>query len=148
MLQWLYTYVAKVCYQCFIYVFRTHVASVFIWMLHIFHTYVACVFLGVSVACFNCFIYLYVATAEFGCFKSRFWVLHLSSPSVASSWCVPHSTPAGHSYDAATGSFQIEGAARPFFSCRSDGADLVWSAWGQVQRTVRPYVQTLILPKI
>jgi hypothetical protein len=38
----LYMYVAKDCYQCFICVFLTHVASVFIWMLHMFHTYVAC----------------------------------------------------------------------------------------------------------
>jgi hypothetical protein len=40
MLQWLYMYVAKVCSQCFIRVSERIVASEFIWMLHIFHTYV------------------------------------------------------------------------------------------------------------
>jgi hypothetical protein len=43
MLQRLYTYVANFCYQCFICVFGTYVASVFICMLHMFHIYVASV---------------------------------------------------------------------------------------------------------
>jgi hypothetical protein len=43
MLQWLYTYVAKVYYQCFIYVFWMYIASVFIWMWHMFYTYITCV---------------------------------------------------------------------------------------------------------
>jgi hypothetical protein len=30
-------------------VFRMHVASVFTWMLHMFHTYVACVLFGYCV---------------------------------------------------------------------------------------------------
>jgi hypothetical protein len=34
---------------CFIYVFRTHVAIVVIWMLHMFHTYVARVLFGCCV---------------------------------------------------------------------------------------------------
>jgi hypothetical protein len=89
---------------------------VYLDVAYISHIRCMCVFrcfLSISVACFKCFIYFYVATAEFGCFKSRFWVLHPSSPSVTSSWCVPLSTPAGHSYDAAAGSFRIGGAARP-----------------------------------
>ena len=34
---------------CLICVFQTHVAFVFIWMLHMFHTYVACVLFGCCV---------------------------------------------------------------------------------------------------
>ena len=72
-------------------IFQTYVASVFIWMLHMFHTYVASVlsgccvclaivskcfsdvFASVSDACFKCFICLqtYVASVASGCFKSR-----------------------------------------------------------------------------
>jgi hypothetical protein len=83
MLQWLYTYVTKVCYPCFICVFWTHVASVFIWMLHMFHIYVACVLSGCCVwlqwfssvfrcffKCFNC-LQMYVATVVSRCFKSK-----------------------------------------------------------------------------
>ena len=75
-------------------------------MLHMFHTYVACVLSGccvglqwfsivfryffsnVSEAYFKCFIYLetYVATVVFGCFKNRSGVAFLLlPPSVASS---------------------------------------------------------------
>jgi len=77
---------------CFIGVFRMQVASVFIWMLHMFHTYVACVLFGclcmvaMVLKCFSCVFFqvlqkyvssvstafiLYVATIVFGCFKSR-----------------------------------------------------------------------------
>jgi hypothetical protein len=72
--------------------------SVFIWMLHIFHTYVACVLFGccvfqvcfssVSEACFKCFNcpQTYVATIVFGCFKSRSGIVSLPIlPSAASS---------------------------------------------------------------
>jgi hypothetical protein len=63
----------KHLFQMFYLFFQTYVANVFIWMLHIFHTYVASVlsgcctcfcngFLGVFVsvlgACFKCFICL------------------------------------------------------------------------------------------
>ena len=51
MLQWLYTDVTKVYYQCFICVFLMHVTSLFIWMLHMFHTYAACVLSGCLYGC-------------------------------------------------------------------------------------------------
>jgi hypothetical protein len=57
--------VSDVSEVCFICGFRTHVASVFIWISHMFHTYVACVLFGYCVwlqwfssvleACFKCF---------------------------------------------------------------------------------------------
>ena len=74
---------------CFICVFWTHVTSVFFWMLHMLHTYVACVLFGccvwlqwvssVSEACFKCLncLHTYVATVVFGCFKSRSGVASL-----------------------------------------------------------------------
>jgi len=86
----------------------------FIWMLPMVAMVFNCVlgvFSSVSEASFKCFncLQTYIATVVFGCFKSRS-VLHLSSPpSTASS--LP--TPAGHSNDAAAGSFRIGGAARP-----------------------------------
>jgi hypothetical protein len=58
MLQWLYTYVAKVCSQCFICVFGRIVASVFIYMLHTFHTYVASV-LSEYYVCLQWFLSLF-----------------------------------------------------------------------------------------
>jgi hypothetical protein len=78
-------------------VFRTHVASVFICMLYMFHTYIArvlsryciclqwfpsvslCVFLQVfQKACFECFtcLQMYVAVVASECFKSRSGVAH------------------------------------------------------------------------
>ena len=88
-------YVAMVVHVCcknlssmFHLFFHMYVASVFIWMLHMFHTYVACVLLiccvclqwfsSVSDACFKCFICLqtYVASIAPGCFKSRSDVAH------------------------------------------------------------------------
>ena len=72
-------YVAMVVHVCckllfpmFHIFFQTYVASVFIWMLHMFHTYVASVLFGcyvcfamvssvfasVTDTCFKCFIYL------------------------------------------------------------------------------------------
>ena len=76
--------------------FQTYVASVFIWMLYMFHTYVASVlsryrvclqwfssvfsrvFASVSDTCFKCFIFLllYVVSIASGCFKSRSDVSH------------------------------------------------------------------------
>ena len=97
MLQWLCTDVASFCFQCSIcFFFKTYVASVFIWVLHMFHTYVisvlsgccvcftiffkcfSCVFANVSDACFKCFICLKTYIA-FGCFKSRSGVASSSS---------------------------------------------------------------------
>jgi hypothetical protein len=46
MLQVYVSSVSDVSEVCFIRVFRTHVASVFIWMLHMSHIYVACVLFG------------------------------------------------------------------------------------------------------
>jgi hypothetical protein len=82
--------------------------SVFIWMLHMFHTYdvsvlfrcCVCVatvfkcfldvFTSVSETCFKCFIYLqsYVASILSGCSKSRSGVLFSSSLSTVSLWCL------------------------------------------------------------
>jgi hypothetical protein len=90
---------------------------VFIWMLHMFHTYVASVlsgccvcfyndfkcfsgvFVSVSDTCFKCFIYLqtYVASVASECFNSRSGVASPSSPSAASPRCLLLlSAPAGH----------------------------------------------------
>ena len=77
MLQWLYTYAAKVCYQCFICVFLTHGASMLIWTLHMFHTYVCMCFIrmlhmvAIVFKCFQVFFFKY--------FRSIFQVFHLSS---------------------------------------------------------------------
>jgi hypothetical protein len=85
------------------FVFQMHVANVFIWMLHMFHTYVASVLSGccvcfamffkcllgvcasISDACFKCFICLqtYISNAVSGCFKSRSGVLHMLQPVAA-----------------------------------------------------------------
>jgi hypothetical protein len=76
MLQWLYTYVARVCLQCFIFFSNVcckhvnwDVAYVFTHMLKVFYldvTYVCnglqvflSVFASISDACFKCFICLF-----------------------------------------------------------------------------------------
>jgi hypothetical protein len=41
MLQVYVSSVSDISEVCFIFAFQTHVTSVFIWMLHMFHTYVA-----------------------------------------------------------------------------------------------------------
>jgi hypothetical protein len=108
--------VSDVSEVCFICVFRTHVAIVFIWMLHIFHAYMACVLFGCCVwlqwftgvfhvcfssvseayfKCFNC-LQTYVATVVFGCFKSRSGVASLLLPPSAASSL---SEAAGHPYE-------------------------------------------------
>jgi hypothetical protein len=94
----------KLLFPMFHLFFQTYVASVFIWMLCMVHTYVASVlfrccvcfyngfkcfsgvFANVLDACFKCFINLqmYVASVVYGCFKSRSGVACPSSPSVAS----------------------------------------------------------------
>ena len=53
MLQWLYTYIANVCSQCFICVFGRIVASV-IWMLHMFTHMLQLFYLDIAYV-FNCF---------------------------------------------------------------------------------------------
>jgi hypothetical protein len=94
MLQWLYTYVAEVCSQCFICVFRRIVVSVFyldvtyishicrkcfIRILRMFATFssVFMCFASVSEACFIC-LQTYVASVTSGCFKSRSGVAHVA----------------------------------------------------------------------
>ena len=87
--------------------FQTYVANVFIWMLHMFHTYVvsvlsrccvcftmvfkcvSCVFASVSDAFFKCFICLqtYIASVAYGCFKSRSGIASPSSHSAALPQC-------------------------------------------------------------
>jgi hypothetical protein len=65
-LQLFHRHVASVCFECFIYsrgmfhlCFLTHVASVFIWMLHMFHTYICCMrfiwMLRIVAMVFKCF---------------------------------------------------------------------------------------------
>jgi hypothetical protein len=99
MLQWLYTYVANVCSQCFICVFRrmlqeclSECCICFTHMLEMFYVDVAYVcngfkcffrfFASVSDASFKCFICLhtYIASIVFGCFKSRSGVASPSLP--------------------------------------------------------------------
>jgi hypothetical protein len=96
-------------------IFQTHFASVFIWMLYMFHTYVESVlswrcicftivfqvFSGVFTTildgCFNYFIclYTYVANVLSGCFKSRLCVAHVAMALLAGGrgrdriWCGP-----------------------------------------------------------
>jgi hypothetical protein len=155
MLQWLYTYVAKVCYQYFICVFQTHVASVFIWMLHMFHTYISCVlsrWLQWFSSIFRCFFQVYQkhVLSVSSTFRRMLQLLYLdvskvdrvlhlsSSPSATSSRCILLSTSVGHLYDATVGSFQIEGTAS-FPSCRLGSAgprgarETECSAWASVR---------------
>jgi hypothetical protein len=141
MLQWLYTYVASFCSQCFICFLKTYVAIVFIWMLHMFHTYVAsvlfrccicfatvfkcpsCVFTSVLDACFKCFIclYTYVGVAS-GCFKSRSDATSSSSLSAASPRClVLLPAPVGHPPPLPLCSMLVMfGATRPRVGARND----------------------------
>jgi hypothetical protein len=102
--------------QMFHLFFQTYVASVFIWMLHMFHKYIAnilsrcyvcfimvfkcisCVFVNISDACFKCFICLwtYVASVASRCYQIRSSVASPSSLSVASPWCLLLPASAGH----------------------------------------------------
>ena len=59
--------------------FHMYVASVFIWMLHMFHTYVACVFSG-------CCLCLESFSSVFGCFRRMLQVC-VSNISVISDIC-------------------------------------------------------------
>jgi hypothetical protein len=89
MLQWLYTYVASFLLLMFQLFFHAYVVSVFIWILHVFHTYIACVYLDVAYnlqwffqtfsgvftnvsdlrcKCFDSF-WMYVANVSFRCCK-------------------------------------------------------------------------------
>ena len=60
-------------------------------------------------------------------------VLHLSSPSAASSRCVLLPTSVGHAYDAAAGPSELE-ALHPSHSCRSGPAGPTCSARNGVRR--------------
>jgi hypothetical protein len=62
MFQWLYTHVARVCFKCFIY-FSDVRCKRFIWILHMFHVYVASVLSG-------CCICLQRLLSVFRCFAS------------------------------------------------------------------------------
>ena len=122
--------VASVSSQCFIYFFQTYVAIVFIWMLHMFHTYVACVLFGCCVwsqwfssvffKCFKC-LQTYVATVVFGYFKSRSGVASLLFPPSATS-SLPE--PAGHPYELGMGDGCRERELRA--SGASEGAPYGW----------------------
>jgi hypothetical protein len=78
-------------------IFFTYVASVYIWMLYMLHTYVVSVLFRCYVCftmvfmCFcKCFICLqtFVASVAFWCFKSRSGVISPSLPSTASPRCL------------------------------------------------------------
>jgi hypothetical protein len=72
-------------------VFRTYVASVFIYMLHMFHTYVVsvlpgcCICLAMGFKCFSSVFYVFHLSSFIrckcciasGCFKSRYGVAHV-----------------------------------------------------------------------
>ena len=160
MLQWLYTYVAKVCFQCFICVFGCMLqvclsgCSICVThMLQVFYLDVAYVcngfrafsgfFASVSEVC-KCFICLqtYIATVASGCFKSKSGVCTCCN---------------------ATRLLQMLEGARFFGSSRAQtprGVDRrcrshVGSVWAQTPRRasvgakcrrVRPDVRTLTLP--
>jgi hypothetical protein len=121
--------------------------SVFIWMLHMFHIYVASVlsgccvclrwFLSVSFACFKCFICLqtYVASIASECFKSRLSVAHIAlRPNYCNCW-------RGREGSAAAG-----GGARDRVRCRRRVVQGVQHENGvQAQASVQD-VQVLALP--
>jgi hypothetical protein len=76
---YIYMHIASICFKCFE-VFHMYVCKCFIWMLHVFAMILKCfsvTFASVSDA-FKCFIYLflYVATVVFWCFKNRSGVAH------------------------------------------------------------------------
>jgi hypothetical protein len=68
-------------------IFHMYIASVFIWMLYMFHTYVVSVLFGCCICfdmvssvfckCFICLL-LYVASVASGYFKSRSGVAHVA----------------------------------------------------------------------
>jgi hypothetical protein len=138
----------------------------FIWMLHMFHTYVACVlfrcvyvcngfqvFSGVLFQVFQkhvlsvSFVFRRMLQLLYLDVSKVDQVLHLfSSPSAISRRCVLFPAPVGHPYDATTGSFRIRGVV-PFPSCCSGDAGLAWSAENRVQHvSVCPDVRTLAKP--
>jgi hypothetical protein len=103
MLQWIYMYVASVCFKCFIYFFRrtlqaclfgccicfTHRLQVFIYILHMFCSSFSSVFWiffsSVLDACFKYFICLhtYVVNVLYECFNSKSGVAHVAMAPVA-----------------------------------------------------------------
>jgi hypothetical protein len=132
--------VSEVCFIC---IFWTHVASVFIWMLHMFtHTLhvfyldvaYGCngfqvfsgVFSSVLKACFKCFhcLQTYVATVVFGCFKSRSGVA-----SLLPTFCYIVSPGVGRASIRRHGWVLLNRRRRtPFPSCRSGSSGPAWSA--------------------
>jgi hypothetical protein len=56
----LYTYVTEVCSKCFICVFGRIIASVFIWMLHTFHTYIVSILSGYCVQWFSSVFHMFL----------------------------------------------------------------------------------------
>ena len=76
MLQWLYTYITSLCSQRFICFFQMYVTSVFIWILYMFHTYVASVLSG----CCVCF------TMVFKCFQVFLQVFQIHVSSISSAF--------------------------------------------------------------
>jgi hypothetical protein len=79
MLQWLYTYVAKVCLQCFICVFEWMLRVCFIWMLQVYYLDIAYVFAII----FKCFpgdflqVFLKLVSSVSSAFRYMMQVLHL-----------------------------------------------------------------------
>ena len=94
----MFSSVLDVSAVCFVCVFQMYVSIVFIWMLNMLYTYVACVLfrclcivamvfkcvsgcfsiiLEVCFKCFNC--QMYVATVVLKCFKSSLDIASLSS---------------------------------------------------------------------
>jgi hypothetical protein len=87
MLQWLYTYVANFCFQCFICFSDVYCKCVYLDVAYISHICCKCFYLDVAYvlqwfggvfasvldACFKCFICLeiYVVSVASRCFKSR-----------------------------------------------------------------------------
>jgi hypothetical protein len=77
-------YVLKVCSQCFICVFGSIVASVFIWMLHTFHIYATSVLTGYCIclqwfsSCFHVFLQVFQKHVSSVSFVFMLQVLHIN----------------------------------------------------------------------
>jgi hypothetical protein len=71
-----YTRMLQTCVPNVSYVFETYVASVFIWMLLMFHTYIVSVLFGccVYLQCFSSIFYMFLQVL-----RHTFQVFHLSS---------------------------------------------------------------------
>jgi hypothetical protein len=139
--------------------FRTYIASVFIWMRHMFHTYIRCMCLSGCCVCLQWFSSVF--RCFFKCFRSMFQMFHLPSDvccncciwmfqkqigcyispprlllhclGVSSSRCRQgiHTTPRR------PGPSKSEAASFP--SCRSGG---VGPAWSETECSVRASIRT------